>query len=124
MECSYSYLDTHYWVRSEHRQGSLTAASYTFAPQHTVSFRSNTNITQDLELDLWLHYVANLSGTDIPSYTGLDIQVARHPEGNLELALIAKDLLDPQHPEFQDEMLHLVDTEIPRSVYAKLTWHF
>ncbi len=124
MELSYSYLDTHFWIDSAHRQGTEMSARYMDAPHHQVSVRSNMDITPKLELDVQLRYVANLSRLDVPSYTGLDVRLGYKPMRNLELSIDAKNLLDPYHPEFKDEFLKVINTEVPRSINGKVTWHF
>ena len=124
MELSYSYLDTHFWIDSAHRQGTEMSARYMDAPHHQVSVRSNMDITPKLEFDVQLRYVANLSRLDVPSYTGLDVRLGYKPMRNLELSLDAKNLLDPYHPEFKDEFLKVINTEVPRSIDGKVTWHF
>ncbi len=124
LELSYSYLNTNYWIESEHRAGSGLPAEYMEAPDHQVSFRSNMNLTEKLELDVWLRYVSSLSKLDTPSYTGVDIRVGWHPLESLEFSVAAKNLLDPRHPEYKDYFLQLISTEIPRSVYAKAVWKF
>ncbi len=124
MELSYSYLDTHFWVESGHRNKTDMSARFMDAPHHQLSLRSNMDITPKLEFDVWFRYVANLSRLDVPSHTELDIRIGYRPIKNLELSLNAKNLLDPYHPEFQDKFLHLISTEVPRTVSGKITWHF
>jgi len=124
LELSYSYMDYHYWIDDNHRDDSGLSADYMVTPRHMVSFRSNLDLTETLEIDLWLRYIGNISYYDIPDYTGLDIRLGWHPVKGLELSVVGKDLLDPHHPEYIDNFLHIQQTEIPRSVYGKVTWHF
>ncbi len=124
LECSYSYLDSHFWIKEGHREHSRLATTFLDSPNHQVTFRSNMNIFQNLELDVWLKYLSNLQQLDIPSYVGLDVRIGWRIAPGLELSVTGKDLLDPYHPEFKDSFLYLIDTEVPRSFYGKITWHF
>ncbi|NPA94524.1 MAG: TonB-dependent receptor [Thermodesulfobacteria bacterium] len=124
VELSYSYLDCNFWVKSKYRNNTELTVHYMASPHHKVSVRSYMDLTSSMELDVWLRYTSSLSRLDIPAYTGLDIRFGYHPSKQLEFSIDGKDLLDPYHPEFRDEFLHVVDTEVPRSVNAKITWHF
>ncbi len=124
LEVSYSYLNTNYWVDRRNRENTGLIAIDMEAPEHQVSLRSNMNINRELELDVWLRYVSSLDRLEVPSYTGLDIRLGWHPVKNLELSVTGKDLLDPYHPEYNDRFLQMISTEIPRSVYGKVTWKF
>jgi iron complex outermembrane recepter protein len=75
-------------------------------PRFLVAFRGSFDITPAVELDFWLRYDDPVSGIDaeqaIPSYVTLDARLAWKPNKNLELAFIANNLNDSQHPEFYD----------------------
>ncbi len=124
VELSYSYLECNFWVESHHRHDTEVTVRFMDSPHHQVSLRSNMDITSKLEFDVWLRYVARLSKLDVPSYTGLDVRIGYHPTKKLEFSIDAKDFLDPYHPEFHDQFLRIIDTEVPRSINAKITWYF
>ena len=124
MELSYSYLDSRFWIDSDHRQNTAMSARFLDAPRHQVSIRSNMDITSKLEFDVWFRYVSKLSRLDVPSHTGLDIRIGYRPQKNLEFSLNARELFDPYHPEFRDKFLHLISTEVPRTIDVKVIWHF
>ena len=124
MECSYSYIDSHFWIDKKYREQSNLIETNTDNPMHQLSFRVSMDICNNLEFDLWLKYLSNLRRMGIPSYLGLDLRLGWHIMPGLELSLVGKDLLDSYHPEFKDYFLHLVETEVPRSFYGRLTWHF
>ena len=94
------------------------------SPHHQVSLRSSFNLPENVELDLWWRYVDRLPVFDISSYVTLDVRLAWAPVESLELALVGQNLLEDQHLEFEPEFLGTVATEVQRSVYAKITWHF
>ena len=54
------------------------------------------------------------------------MRFAWHPTENLELAVVARNLLESKHHEFGSFGIGTTNmpTEIQHSVYAKLTWRF
>lgn len=95
-------------------------------PQQSVSFRSLYDLTDDIELDGWIRYVDELliQKTRIPSYVALDLRLGWHPHKNLEISLVGQNLLDNQHPEFQDLLFVPVASQIQRGYLATLNWRF
>ncbi|WP_349020503.1 TonB-dependent receptor [Methyloglobulus sp.] len=75
-------------------------------PRFLWAFRSSFDIAPAVEVDFWLRYADSASGVlvaqAIPSYVTLDARLAWKPNKNLELAFIANNLNDSQHPEFYD----------------------
>jgi iron complex outermembrane receptor protein len=94
------------------------------SPRHQFSFRSMLNLPRNVQLDGWLRYVDGLPAGGIPSYFTLDARLAWRPIPGLELAVVGQNLLDSSHPEFSAEILETLPTEVPRSVYGKITWQF
>jgi iron complex outermembrane receptor protein len=94
------------------------------SPRHQFSFRSMLNLPRNIQLDGWLRYVDGLPTGEIPSYFTLDARLAWRPIPGLELAIVGQNLLDSSHPEFSAEILDTLSTEVPRSVYGKITWQF
>jgi iron complex outermembrane receptor protein len=93
-------------------------------PHHQFLIQSMINLPAGLEFDSVLRYVDNLNqlGPLLPSYVSLDLRLAWHPTPNWEFAIVGQNLLDKRHPEFL--FPGAVGTEIPRSVYGKITWRF
>jgi iron complex outermembrane recepter protein len=92
-------------------------------PQHQVVLHSMLNPAPNWEFDAVIRYVDNLNqlGPTVPAYVTLDLRVAWQPAPNWEISVVGRHLLDEQHPEFGAGPGR---QEIPRSVYAKLTWRF
>jgi len=100
-------------------------------PQNQLSLRSLVNLPHNLELDAWLRYVDSVPrpngytsslGVSVDSYVSLDLRLGWRPSENLELSLVGKNLLDPDHLEYVSE--DSIPVEIERSVYGKATWSF
>jgi iron complex outermembrane receptor protein len=122
LRASYARLD------SDARPRSGSADTYTPAqlagsgPQHQFQLHSNSRLRHDLDFDAMLYRVGRVPYGDIDAYTRLDLRLAWKPRRDLELSLVGRNLLDQRHFEFlgQDS----VASDVPRSVYAQVRWHF
>ncbi len=74
-----------------------------------------------IQFNAVLRYVGDLPNPATPGYLGLDLRLAWMARSNLELALIGRDLLDPQHPEFRGVG---VTREVERRVFGTIKWTF
>ncbi len=92
-------------------------------PNNQFHFRSWLNLPWKLEFDSALYYVDAIPNFTIPSYLRLDLRLGWKPIKNLDLSLVLQNLLQNRHPEF-DTISGLHATEVPRSVYGKVTWRF
>lgn len=93
-------------------------------PKYRVSIRSSMDLPLNLELDGWLRYVDDLAAQDVPAYTALDFRLGWRPFKNLDVSLVGSNLLDNRHPEFAPEIYGMVPSEVERSFYGKVTYHF
>jgi iron complex outermembrane receptor protein len=104
-------------------RGSPAALSnlVTEPPRHQVSLRSAYDFTRRASFDAGLRYVDRNAGT--PAYVSADARLSYRPNERLELALVGKNLLEPQHPE-QPPIAITTASEVPRSIHGKITWRF
>lgn len=99
------------------------------SPKHQFSLRTNMDLSKQVSLDLWFYYVDELNRTSfsvpmpIAEYTSMNVRLAWRPNNDLEVSLVGQNLLDNRHTEFVGENL-LLQTEVERSVYAKVRWKF
>ena len=97
------------------------------APRHQGSIRSGFDLGKQVELDFWLRAVDRVAYIDqvsIPGYITMDIRLAWKPLKQLELALVGQNLFQKRHPEYIPEFINTTASEVPRSVYGKVTWRF
>ena len=94
------------------------------SPRHQVSVRSFMDLPCHLSLDCTARYVDSLPAIAIPSYLTVDARLGWRPSRNLELALVGQNLADNRHAEFSPSFIATQRTQIERSFYAKVTWHF
>jgi iron complex outermembrane receptor protein len=99
------------------------------APKQQFNVRSSFQLPYNLEFNTALYYVGPLgakslsSGLSVDSYYRLDSRLAWKPIDGIEVSLVGQNLLDPAHPEFAG-FLYQSDSQVPRSVYANVTWKF
>jgi len=92
-------------------------------PRHQAALRSFMNLPHNVELDLTLRFVDELSEIDVPAYLEGDIRVGWRPADRFEFSLVGQNLFDSHHPEWVSEFA--VDrTEVQRSVFLKFTMKF
>ena len=122
LDLAYSYLD------SNMNAGGQVGDE----PHHQASLRGFVNLRDDLDLNIWLRYVDNVTAFyfksannwyEIDKYVTLDLRLAWRPVAKIELALVGQNLLDSGHIEFVQENFTR-PTEVARSVYGKLTYKF
>jgi iron complex outermembrane receptor protein len=89
-------------------------------PRRTASLRSLVNLGANVELDLFARYVGRLPAPSIPSYTQLSARVGWRLSKQVELSLVASNMLDP-HVEFGGPNVRAV---FGHSYFAKATWTF
>ena len=97
------------------------------SPRNQFSLRSGFNLGKQVELDLWLRAVDAVRYIDtyrIPGYLTMDARIAWRPVRSLELALVGQNLLQRRHQEYAPEFIKTTASEVPRSVYGKVTWNF
>ena len=94
------------------------------SPEHQFSLRSSWNLTDSTEFDLWLRYVDDLEGQNIPSYVTMDARYMWSPIDALELGIVGRNLLEDEHAEFVEEFGASMPAEVPREVYLEMVWHF
>jgi iron complex outermembrane receptor protein len=93
-------------------------------PRHQLSLRSLMNLGGHWTLDTWLRWVDDLPSQGVDAYAALDVRLGWRPAEHLEFSLVGQNLLERRHAEFVSEHVDVLSTEVPRSVYGKVTWSF
>jgi iron complex outermembrane receptor protein len=91
-------------------------------PNHIFNVRSYLELPHDLEFDTLLYYVSKYPAREVNGYTRLDLRLGWKPTSQFELSLIGQNLLEDQHPEFNDQ--EQLRSEVERSFIAKATFRF
>ena len=93
------------------------------SPEHKFGLRSTVNLGSHWEWDTGLRFVGKLKSVSVPEYLELDLRLAWKPTANWEVALVGQNLLHEMHLESPRGLSPLL-SEVPRSVYGKVTWKF
>jgi iron complex outermembrane recepter protein len=93
-------------------------------PEHQFLLWSDADLGRHVEWGIGVRHVDELKAQLVAGYTALETRLAWKPTPNIELALIGRDLLDPEHREFAPSILTFRRVEVDRAVYGKLTLRF
>ncbi|MCP5245622.1 MAG: TonB-dependent receptor [Burkholderiales bacterium] len=125
LQLSYSYLNMHISSDSILKQlDPTTGSAAKVNPQHQVSLRSNYDLSDKIQFNLWLRYVSSVDFFNIPSYVTMDAKLAFKPVRNVELFLVGQNLLKQNHNESVSAFIPLVPSSIPRGIYVGAEWRF
>ena len=125
LQANYSFLHMHIDSNSLFRQSDPTTGSASkVTPQHQVSVRSNYDLSERLQFNLWLRYVSSVDFYHIPSYVTMDAKIVFRPTRNTELFLVGQNLFSQNHQEFASDFIPTLRTYIPRGIYAGAQWRF
>lgn len=93
-------------------------------PREQWTLRSSLDVASQGELDLMVRRVAGLSAA-VPAYVALDARLAWQMAPGLRLALLGRNLFDPQHVEYLSTGSGGAPTsEFDRRWSLQLTWDF
>lgn len=130
---AYSYLEMDFSLDSD--QGLVDYVTFleTASPQHQASLRSSLDLSEDVELNLWLRYVDEIIGRSsenlvssaitLDSYFIFDANLIWRPNEQLEIMVAGQNLFSDGRLQYVSEFTTL-PTEIEPSVYVKCTYTF
>jgi len=120
---TYSYLDMqlHRKATSNDANAELSEGN---TPHHQASLRSLFDLSNNLEGDIALYYVDNVSTQNVSHYTRFDVRLGWQPQPSLQLSLGVRNLFDNQHHEFGTGERGISFNEVQRAFYMQLKYHF
>lgn len=90
-------------------------------PKRQWTITSSLKLSARQELDLSVRHAASLPYPPVPAYTALDLRWAWMPRGDLELALVGRNVTDRRHLEFRTA-INNPGNEIERQWMLQLRW--
>ncbi len=133
-QANYSYLRMKFTQKHASTQSPTTFPSGNRRdPRTQASLRSSFNLTNSVELDLWLRYVDSIPDIEVSqspflpsvdSYIALDVRLAWQPYEDIELAFVGRNLNDPQNLEYLNETAGTFPIQIERRFYVQAKWTF
>ncbi|MDB5325762.1 MAG: hypothetical protein JWM57_1331, partial [Phycisphaerales bacterium] len=120
---SYSLLETTVVNRNSPSGGGLNTDSNS-APQHQAQLRSYWDMARNMELNAGVYYVGAVGAYDVPAYISSDINFVWRPKEGMTFTAGVMNLFDNHHPEFDIAGGQGIGDELPRTLYAQLTYQF
>ncbi len=125
LQGNYSFINIDFSSNSLLSSTNPTAGGLKKAnPQHLLSVRSNYDLSEKLQFNLWLRYTSGVSIYNIPGYATMDAKLVYRPTKNTELFVVGQNLFSQNHREYVSDFIPLVPVVIPRGVYAGAQWRF
>jgi iron complex outermembrane receptor protein len=93
-------------------------------PRAQGSLFSSTDLSRNLEWDMWLKYVDGLPDQAVDAYVTMDARLAWEAKPDLTISVVGQNLFEPEHVEFNSEYLNVLSTEVERSISGKIEWKF
>lgn len=97
---------------------STTGGTDKVTPQHQISVRSNYDLSEKLEVNLWLRYVSHVAYYNVPGFVTMDAKVAYKPLKNVELFVVGQNLFSQNHQELGVDFLPSLPSLVPRGIYG------
>ncbi len=97
---------------------------YQQSPRHKVNLRSQMDLDNDVELDLWVRHVSDIPAQQINAYINMDARIGWKPNPDVELSLIGQNLLDDQQSESRQTFVTGPQADVERSFHVKASWSF
>lgn len=123
----YSFLEIHLHDDGPSAGVGIAATLEGMSPRHQAQLRSQLSLIRGFSWDLDSYFVHRLPAEAIPSYTRVDTQLRWSAGERLEISAVGQNLLQTEHIEMNGNILELQtvhSTEVKRSIFGKITWHF
>jgi iron complex outermembrane receptor protein len=124
LSASYSFLK----VDARLKKGNMDTGNVNTyehsSPQQQGSLQSTWQLPFDLVFNSAIYYTDQIKSGEVNDFTRLDLRLAWKPTEQFEFSIAGQNLLDSQHKEFTSIEGDSFNTEVPRSVYAKIITRF
>ena len=123
MRANWSFLQTDLHITS----GSTDTAfvrQEDEAPNQQFNFISSMSPAPGMEFDFTVRYVDQVKGFDIDEYVAVDTRLSWRFSKQVELSLVGQNLLDSSQPEYLDNIFDVSESEVERSIYARIELNF
>jgi iron complex outermembrane recepter protein len=123
---TYSYIDISLDIHGQDQNRGRFLEDAT--PRHQFGVRSFLDMPASVQLDAQLRSLGTIrrlpviaTGEGIAGYTELDVRISWRGWRDVELSLVAQNLLHDRHPEFGAAATR---SDAQRSAYGKIAWGF
>ncbi len=120
----YTFLEMHLHTEASSLDTTSVADAQGTNPGHQAQLRSHVDLSSKLAWDTNAYFAGALPAQFVPSYTRLDSQLTWRLAEGVQLSITGQNLLRDHHVEFNDQFQSVNSSQVKRSAYAKITWHF
>jgi iron complex outermembrane receptor protein len=121
---SYALLEIHLHTKPTSQDTSSVSNFQGSSPQHQAQIRSHVELFHGLSWDANAYFVSALPVQGVASYTRIDTQLKWEFAERGEISLVGQNLAQDHHLESMDISTLVNSSQIKRSAYAKIVWHF
>jgi len=123
LRASYSYLRMMLHLTDQNTPPVILATANQ-SPHHQFVLQSSSDLGHDVEFDISLKHVSDLSAFSVGEYTTVDTRLAWNGIEGLELSVVGQNLFDGSRLQFQPDLLPWVPTKVGPSFYGKAVIRF
>jgi iron complex outermembrane receptor protein len=124
LSASYSLVRATFFMAPGSRGTVFPLGAAQSAPQHQAQLHSYLDITRNLQFNAALYFASSVGEFNVPAYVSTDLNVTWEPAAGLQVSAGVQNLIDNQHPEFGTTANQGYADQVPRTVYAQLTYRF
>ena len=118
----YSYLDID--LKDPSGQAFRHDVDAGTSPRHQLLLKTAIDPTHRLRLDVAVRYVDELPTFAVDAYVAADLRAGYRLREDVDVELVARDLLDGRHQEYFPTSLFTAPAEVERAVRLGLRWRF
>lgn len=123
LQAAYAFIQMDFDINGS-ESSTFSVNSEGDTPQHQASLHAYWDLPWQLECDAILKYVDELEEGVVDGYTEMDLRLGWKPHPKVELSVCGQNLLHEKHEEFLGNYISTQSSEVPRSVYGKVTLWF
>jgi iron complex outermembrane receptor protein len=120
----YALLQTHLHLDSTSQDTTTVPDIEGSNPRHQAQLRSHANLPGGFAWDASAYFVSALPAQSVPSYTRVDAQLSWWLGEQTQFSVVGQNLFKDRHLESNDGFTSVNPSQVKRSVYGRITWHF
>jgi outer membrane receptor protein involved in Fe transport len=94
------------------------------SPENMAQIHSYLDVTKNVQLNASAYFTDRVREFNVPSYISTDLNLSWQLSEEMNLTVGVLNLLDDKHPEFGSTGNVSVAGDVPRTVYAQLSYKF
>ncbi len=124
LAASYSLLHATF-ERVPGSNDTTSAAQYSgSSPRNQAQLHSYLDITKRLHFNTGVYFTGSVPEYNLPAFTAVDLNVMWEPIDAMEVSIGVMNLLQNRHPEFGTSFGQGFADQVPRTVFAQVSYRF